>query len=214
MGLFAETVYLKKVLLVSLAVHLFFIWAVSSLPFFKQRITYTSPLFVDIVKIPPSPAKKAKKKSIVYKKAKKKKPKKKTKKKAKKKSMKKPEKVSRKETKSPEKMTKPVVQGKVSVDGTKFPFTYYLGIIQSKVTGGWEPGGGKTGEKKVVVYFRILKSGEIIYSRIEKSSGSRPLDLTALRAVTLASPLPPLPQEFEESFLGVHFGFTIEARLR
>ena len=210
MGLFAEAGYLRKALLASFAVHLFFVWAASNLPFFQQRITYTSPLFVDIVKIPPPPAKKAKKKSIVYKKPKKKKPKKKTTKKAKKKPRELARKAPDKETRPPEKTARPVVQGKISVDGTKFPFTYYLTIIQSKVTGEWEPRGGKTGEKEVVVYFRILKSGEITYARIEKSSGSRPLDLSALRAVTLASPLPPLPDEFEESFLGVHFGFTLE----
>ncbi len=209
MGLFAEAAYLRKALLASLAAHLFFIWAASSLPFFQRRITYTAPLFVDIVKISPPPAKKAKKKSIVYKKPKKKKPKKKTTKKAKKKPKEIAKKAPDKETRPPEKTAKPIVQGKISVDGTKFPFTYYLTIIQSKVTGGWEPGGGKTGKKEVVVYFRILKSGEITYTRIEKSSGSRPLDLSALRAVTLASPLPPLPQEFEESFLGVHFGFRL-----
>ncbi len=207
MGILSEFTHLRKALVTSLAVHFFLICIAASLPFFKRRIIYSAPLFVDIVKTPPTPAKKTqKKKSVVYKKPKKKE--------AKKKIQKKPKTIVKKKEETPEaseeKVVKPVPKGKVSVDAAKFPFTYYLSIIQSKITENWVPPGEDTGEKEVMLYFRILKNGEITFPKIEKTSGSKVFDQSALRAVALATPLPPLPPEFDENFLGVHFGFHFE----
>jgi hypothetical protein len=51
-----------------------------------------------------------------------------------------------------------------------------------------------------------------IRARVEKTSGDAAYDLAALRAVTAAHPLPPLPPEFKGSVIRVHFGFEYSGR--
>lgn len=102
-------------------------------------------------------------------------------------------------------------QGAVSLDSPVFPYLYYLKILENKIYENWNPPleedsiSGKL--KSVVIFFKILKNGEIVSPHVEKSSGLSFYDQSALRAVILANPLPPLPLEFEEEFLGVHMGF-------
>lgn len=102
-------------------------------------------------------------------------------------------------------------QGAVSLDSPIFPYLYYLRILENKIYENWNPPvaedsvSGKL--KNVVIFFKILKNGEIVNSYVEKSSGVPFYDQSALRAVILADPLPPLPEEFKEEFLGVHIGF-------
>jgi len=55
---------------------------------------------------------------------------------------------------------------------------------------------------EAVVSIKILKDGTAVMQRIEKSSGNSQFDRSALRALTLASPLTPPPYEIE---LGVRF---------
>lgn len=101
----------------------------------------------------------------------------------------------------------------VSVDNPGFQFTYYLVIIQNKISSNWTPPykAGRPGEKrKTVIAFRILRNGQIQDVRLESSSGATYLDQSALRAISRSSPLPPLPQRFLDEFLGVHFNFELE----
>ena len=55
---------------------------------------------------------------------------------------------------------------------------------------------------------QIEKSGRLSEVKVETSSGNVFFDQAALRAVLAASPLAPLPREFGESTLGVHFEFV------
>lgn len=95
-------------------------------------------------------------------------------------------------------------------DLSAFPFTYYLQIIQDKISSNWftsliDP--GTSGEFQCMIFFKIFRDGRIADLQIEISSGSRSFDLSALRAVQNASPFPPLPREFESEYLGVHLIF-------
>jgi protein TonB len=92
-----------------------------------------------------------------------------------------------------------------------FPDPYYLQIIQTKVTGNWQPPQGILGRKKeltMMVYFAIDRKGNISEIQVENSSGSMLLDQSATRAVQLTNPLPPLPSVVKEEILRVHFRFT------
>jgi periplasmic protein TonB len=98
-----------------------------------------------------------------------------------------------------------------SVDGN-FPFQWYLTAVQRKVYGQWtQPLSGTQGQKAVIV-FEIARSGEVTGARVEKTSGDAAYDLAALRAVTNANPLPPLPAEFKGTMIRVHFGFDYTGR--
>jgi TonB family protein len=91
-----------------------------------------------------------------------------------------------------------------------FPYTYYLNIITDRVSSNWfsslvDP--GVSGSFQTIVYFRIERSGQITDVKIEQSSGATPLDLSAIRAVKASAPFPPLPREYEETYLGIHLIF-------
>jgi TonB family protein len=102
-------------------------------------------------------------------------------------------------------------QGSVSLDAANFGFSYYLVGLQAKVASNWFPPGsiGAPGEVlRATVHFRVMEDGAITDARVETSSGVSYFDRCALRAIVLSSPLAPLPTEFEEDELGVHFEFT------
>lgn len=102
-----------------------------------------------------------------------------------------------------------VYKGSLFLDNN-FPFKSYLVRIQDKIGANWKPVGGylaPEGEKRVVVAFKILKDGHISGLQVEKPSGISFLDQSALRAVFNAQPFPPLPGDFNQESLGVHFGF-------
>ena len=57
---------------------------------------------------------------------------------------------------------------------------------------------------ETLITFQVRRNGEIFEIEVEESSGSRPFDLAALRAVRNASPLPPLPASYREDVLRVN----------
>jgi TonB family protein len=99
----------------------------------------------------------------------------------------------------------------IAVDASDFPFTYYLRLIQSKIGERWTPPrAAAAGGERVVVLFEIQRDGQIREPTVERTSGNALYDQSALRAVTEASPFPPLPPEFKASSLRVHFGFEFQ----
>jgi TonB family protein len=98
-----------------------------------------------------------------------------------------------------------------SVDGN-FPFQWYLTAVQRKVYEQWTQPLSSAQGQKVVIVFEIARSGEVTAARVEKTSGDAAYDLAALRAVTSANPLPPLPSEYKGSMIRVHFGFDYTGR--
>jgi TonB family protein len=98
----------------------------------------------------------------------------------------------------------------LATEGIPFPYPYYLVAVQNKVSENWQPPDKSSAarEAKSIVFFQILRNGQITNARIEQSSGAAELDSAALRAVRLASPLPSLPQGFKEDSLRIHFGFV------
>ena len=87
-------------------------------------------------------------------------------------------------------------------EGSTFPFAYYLDQVLKQVDDNWSrpPVAGL----KAVVFFRILRDGRVVDLELKEGSGNRAFDLSALRAVTHSSPLPPLPVGYREPTLSVH----------
>lgn len=97
----------------------------------------------------------------------------------------------------------------VAVDGPPFEFSYYLQLIRSRVGQAWSPPAGLVSGAPIrcVVQFRIGREGRIRGIALENASGVEFFDRSALRAVQLSDPMPPLPAGYAGSDLGVHFGF-------
>ena len=106
------------------------------------------------------------------------------------------------------------LRGSVGVDATNFAFAYYLALVRNRVGQNWSPPAGLVSSGKplrAVVYFRIGRNGSVSGLKLESSSAQEFFDRTALRAVMISDPMPPLPIGFDGSDLGVHFGFEYES---
>lgn len=100
----------------------------------------------------------------------------------------------------------------VSTDGD-FRWAYYLAALRNKIGSHWVPPPGLDASGRQVrttLYFRISRDGQISVAQVEASSGMAYFDQTAMRALLAATPLPPLPAGFDDSYLGVHFGFEYQ----
>jgi len=96
--------------------------------------------------------------------------------------------------------------GVTGLEGGDFPYTIYLEAMHRRIGGNWfRP--PVTGDATVVVYYRILRNGTIVESRVETSSGNPTFDRAALSAVRSSSPLMPLPFGYSGNYLGVHLTF-------
>jgi protein TonB len=96
--------------------------------------------------------------------------------------------------------------GALTLNAADFPFAWYLRQVQSKISREWEARARDGIQPQVV--FDIRRDGKITGLTVEKTSGNPLYDQAALRAITDATPFPPLPDEFKESFLRVHLGFS------
>src|SRR3972149_5339555 len=89
-----------------------------------------------------------------------------------------------------------MVSGPV-VDMPSFKYDYYLGLIKNKVDNRWSQPVAHKKTRKALIEFTINRKGDISYVRVADSSGDGYFDQTALRAVTLSAPFPPLPRGFK-----------------
>jgi TonB family protein len=85
-------------------------------------------------------------------------------------------------------------------------FGYYGLAIQNRIAANWSPA-FVSGEAICIVYFRIIRSGNVVGARVEQSSGIPFYDQSALRAVLESNPMPPLPAQFPDDTVGIHFRF-------
>jgi len=94
-----------------------------------------------------------------------------------------------------------------------FPYAYYVETLKGKISASWYSSlvsPGLKGKFTTVVYFKILRNGNVADLELEEGSGNNSLDLSSLRAVKEAAPFPPLPTDFPGQYLGVHFEFEWE----
>ena len=89
----------------------------------------------------------------------------------------------------------------------EFPYDYYIGRMRQKIAATWRPPGGSSDERACRVYFRVHRNGSVSNVSVEESSGVMLFDQSCQRAVFESAPLPPLPREFGDQYIGVHFSF-------
>lgn len=97
--------------------------------------------------------------------------------------------------------------------GGYFPYAYYIDTLKGKISSAWYSSlvsPGLRGKFVTLVYFKILRNGNIQDLKLEQRSGIDSLDLSSLRAVENAAPFPPLPADFPSRYLIVHFKFEWE----
>jgi TonB family protein len=99
----------------------------------------------------------------------------------------------------------------MTVDGPLGPYAYYLMAVRDKVATYWNPPSDMVASGKEVaamVNFRIDRKGKVTASYVEEPSGTGVFDQAGLRAIAMANPLPPLPQDYTGDWLGIHLRFV------
>lgn len=91
-------------------------------------------------------------------------------------------------------------------------FAWYRASLSAAIHGRWRPPvlDGVEQVLEVRVAVDILADGNIRNLRVEVSSGVPSLDRSALRAVSDAAPLPPLPRSWREPLLPAGFVFRLD----
>ncbi|MGN1154289.1 MAG: energy transducer TonB, partial [Candidatus Gastranaerophilaceae bacterium] len=93
------------------------------------------------------------------------------------------------------------------IDAIREPdFGPYMRELQRRIKLNWNPPKGNE-SKRVVLLFKIAKSGRMLSCRVLKSSGLPAADQAALRAVELTAPFRPLPAEFRGQSIDIQFTF-------
>ncbi|HLC26313.1 MAG TPA: TonB family protein [bacterium] len=103
----------------------------------------------------------------------------------------------------------------LSLDAANFPFGYYLILLHRRISENWDPGslGMEKADEKVTVFFRVLKNGTLRDVQVEEAATSNAVNQAALKAVTGGAPFPPLPGDFTDDSLGVHFLFELPSTM-
>lgn len=104
-----------------------------------------------------------------------------------------------------------LVSGPV-VDLPSFKYDYYLGLIKNKVDNRWSQPVVHNKTKQALIEFTINRNGGISNVRVADTSGDNYFDQSALRAVTLSTPFPPLPRGFKGDTLKVNYRFIFSGK--
>ncbi len=108
----------------------------------------------------------------------------------------------------------PAPEGAVSVENADPRLANYRVLLEYKISSTWIPPRVRTGHSPPVVSFKIMRNGQVKDVRLEISSGNRGMDDSALRAIHLAKPFPPLPALFQDEFASVQTHFNLEGETR
>jgi TonB family protein len=95
--------------------------------------------------------------------------------------------------------------------GVPFPFPWYIENVFTKLELSWvKPILTDSSEQEylVVLYFVILKNGQVRNVTLEQSSGIPALDRSAQSAILGAAPFPPLPYQWTEPELAFRVRFV------
>jgi len=85
----------------------------------------------------------------------------------------------------------------------------YFAIIREAINKHWVNPNVAIKNRKVIITFRVEKSGEISRVHVEQSSGNTYYDSTILGAINKGNPLPKFPSDLQKSFLNIKFLFTM-----
>jgi len=98
------------------------------------------------------------------------------------------------------------------VTASRFPYSWYLSIIQGKVRLNWkQPSSRLISDEKLStqISFRIGRNGNIEVVTVRRTSGLQNVDQSAVKAVRNSAPFPPLPDDYMENHLDVTIDFTV-----
>ncbi len=97
-----------------------------------------------------------------------------------------------------------------TTDNASFNYPYWFSQAFYKIQTNWINPIEADGAIVCVVYFQVLKSGRVVETKVEKSSGIPAFDQACVTAIDRSSPFPPFPKEFADEILGITIPFKYE----
>ncbi len=97
--------------------------------------------------------------------------------------------------------------GGAAIDNASFDYPYWFVQAFSKIERNWRNPVFSNQPLTCIIYFQVIRSGRIIKTEIEQSSGVDAFDGGCERAVNISQPLPPLPDQFADEIIGIHLEF-------
>jgi len=94
-----------------------------------------------------------------------------------------------------------------TIDNVSFDYPYWFTEAFRKIEGNFYNPVVYDGILVCVVYFQVIRSGRIVESRVEASSGVPAFDNACLQAIERSAPFPPLPREFRDEIIGITVPF-------
>ncbi len=97
--------------------------------------------------------------------------------------------------------------GGAAIDNASFDYPYWFVQAFDKIERNWRNPVFSNQPLSCIIYFQVIRSGRIIKTEIEQSSGVDAFDGGCERAVNISQPLPPLPDQFADEIIGIHLEF-------
>lgn len=85
-------------------------------------------------------------------------------------------------------------------------FNEYMKNVERRIKLNWDPT-TESQNKVIIVLFEISKDGDLLRSKVIKSSGIDSVDKSVIQAIQLTAPFPPLPQSFNRDSIIIEFTF-------
>lgn len=92
-------------------------------------------------------------------------------------------------------------------------FDNYISAIQTRIRQHWKPPNVDQ-TKRIVVAYQIGCHGNLLQTRILESSGIRPADQAAIKAIQESAPFPALPANYRGQVIEVQFTFDYDMLTR
>lgn len=109
--------------------------------------------------------------------------------------------------------TEPVASASATVTASRFPYAWYLSIVQGKVSSNWRQPSSRLitqDQLSTRISFRIRRDGSAELVTVRRSSNLPNVDQSAVKAVRDSTPFPPLPDDYMEDHLDVTIDFTVK----
>lgn len=99
-----------------------------------------------------------------------------------------------------------------TVDNADFDYPYWYVQAFNKIKTNWRNPVDAEGSLVCVVSFQVLRSGRVMETTVELSSGSDLFDEACVNTIERCNPFPPLPREFAGEIVGFTVPFKYEPR--
>ena len=101
----------------------------------------------------------------------------------------------------------------ISLDTRDPAYHPYTKVIKEKILNYWiYPLSAQQNfiQGDLLIVFRLGRNGNLVDSNIDRSSGHEILDTHALKAIRLATPFPPFPENITVQFLNIKASFAYQ----